>query len=314
MSERALLKGENNGVLLGEDGFLAVRTFSAYDGKDFVGPTDYYSKRVLNAHFEAVNKLKDKLDTQGITFAVMAPPRTIDVAASKFDYPTVNSEKLQEYIRDGLKEANYIDILPVLKERLEEGEYVYYKTDHHFTALGAYYSYCEVMKRFGLEEEIILLADFERELVSDAFYGTTWSKAGFKTVMPDSMYFFHYIYKDENCFVTIRDGEVLEGLYDRSFLDTKDKYSAFIGGNSLRTSITEKNGTEQSKKPKLLLVKDSFGLSLAPFLALHFDLEIINVANMHPVSELALEEGCDYVLVVYNTENLISSRYLAYIS
>lgn len=312
ISERALLKGENNEVLLGKDGFLAVRSFSVYDGKNQIGPTDYYFKKVLNAHFSSVKKLRSRLEEGGTEFAIMIPPRTIDVAASKFNYPAENSDKLQAYIKEGLKDANYIDILPILKTKLEDGEYVYYKTDHHFTTLGAYYSYCEVMKQFDLERDIIPLGDFTAEKVSDNYYGTTWSKSGFKFVAPDSIYFYHYNNGDENEYTTVKDGSAFTGFYDRSLLGTKDKYSSFIGGNSFRTSITKTSGADAGERPKLLLVKDSFGLSLAPFLALHFDLEIVNVANMHSVSGLASEYGCDYVLIVYNTENLISNRFLAY--
>lgn len=311
-SELAMLKNENNGVLLGEDGYLAVRNFPVYNGKEYKDPTDYFSEKVLSVHFSSVKKLQETLDKQNTEFVVMIPPRTIDVASEKFDYPAENSEKLQNYIREGLKDVNYIDILPMLKEKLDDGEYVYYKTDHHYTTLGAYYAYTEVMKQFGMGDKIIPISDFEIELASSSFYGTTWSKAGFKFVEPDSMFFYHYKYIDEEDFTTVKDGEAFKGFYDRSKLDTKDKYSAFIGGNSYRTSISKTSGNE--KRPKLLLAKDSFGLCLAPFLALHFNLEIVNIADMHSLSKLASDNECDYVLIVYNTENIISSKYLAYVS
>ncbi len=316
LSEYAMFKGENNGVLFGKDGYLAVRSFSVYDGKSFTEPTDYYSERVLDAEFAAVKKLQNKLDSQGKKFAFISPPRTIDVAASKFNFPSENSEKLQNYIRNGLKDVNYIDILPILKEELENGEYVYYKTDHHFTSLGAYYTYCAVMKQFGMEKDIIPLENFDKELATDSFYGTTWSKSGFKFVGADSIYYLHCKNVNEDEFTTTRylseeNKTSFTGFYDRSFLASKDKYSSFLGGNSYKTTVTKTNG---EARPKLLLAKDSFGLSLAPFLALHFDLELVNVSDMLSVSNLAESSGCDYVLVVYNTENLISSKYLAFIS
>ena len=319
ISEYAMLKGENNGVLLGEDGYLAVRTFSIYDGKKFTEPTDYYSEKVLDAEFAAVKKLQSAMSTQGTKFAIIAPPRTIDVASSKFSFPAENSEKLQNYIRNGFQDVNYIDILPMLKEKLDKGEYVYFKTDHHFTSLGAYYTYCEVMKQYGLEKDIVPLDHFTKELASDSFFGTTWSKSGFKFVGADSIYYFHCKDVNEDEFTTTRymseeNKTSFTGFYDRSLLDSKDKYSSFLGGNSYKTTVTKTSGEGQGQRPKLLLVKDSFGLSLAPFLALHFDLELVNVSDMLSVSKLAETNGFDYVLVVYNTENLITSKYLAYIS
>jgi hypothetical protein len=316
LSEYAMLKGENNGVLLGDDGYLAVRAFSIYDGKKFTDPTDYYSEKVLDAEFAAVKKLQSTLDAQGKKFAMIAPPRTIDVASSKFSFPSENSEKLQNYIRNGFKDVNYIDILPMLKEKLDNGEYVYYKTDHHFTSLGAYYTYCEVMKQFGMEKDIIPLDKFTQELASDSFFGTTWSKSGFKFVGADSIYYFHCKDVNEDEFTTTKylseeKKETFTGFYDRSLLNSKDKYSSFLGGNSYKTTVTKTSGEQ---RPKLLLAKDSFALSLAPFLALHFDLELVNVSDMQSVSKLAESSGCNYVLVIYNAENLITSKYLAYIS
>lgn len=306
-SELAMLKSENNEVLLGDDGYLAVRGFSIYEG------TDYFHEELVSARLSAVKKLQTTLEAQNKEFAIIIPPCTIDVASSKFDYPTENREYLQSFIKEGLKDVNYIDILPLLKEKLEADEYVYYKTDHHYTSLGAYYTYCEVMKQYGMDNEIIPISDFEIEVASDSFYGTTWSKAGFKFVDPDSITFYHYKNGDENEYTTVNYYKTFTGLYDRSFLDTKDKYSAFIGGNSNLTTITKTSGVNAEERPKLLLAKDSFGLSLAPFLALHFDLEIVNVAGTMNLSQLAAEKDCDYVLIVYNTENLVTGRDLAFI-
>lgn len=314
MSELSMLKGENNGVLLGKDGYLAVRSFSVLDDTaKLTEPTDYYSKKVLDAHFKGVLKLQNNLEKQGIEFAIVIPPRTIDVAASKFDLPDTNSKELQSYIRDGLKVANYIDIYSLLKEKLENDEYVYYKTDHHYTSLGAYYTYCEIMKQYGMEKDIIPLSDFDVKLASNKFYGTTWSKAGFKFAEPDSIHYFDYKYSDEESEYITNKGDVsFGGFYDFSLLNTKDKYSFFLGGNSKLTTITKTSGENSISRPKMLLAKDSFGLSLAPFLALHFDLEIVNVADYsRSLSSLAVEKECSHVLVVYNTENLISTKYLA---
>lgn len=306
-SELAMLKRENNDVLLGEDGFLAVRGFSIYEG------IDYFQEDLVAARLSAVKKLQTTVEAQEAQFAIIIPPRIIDVAPSKFDYPMENSERLQSFIREHLKDVNYIDILPLLKEKLEADEYVYYKTDHHYTSLGAYYTYCEVMKQYGMEADILPLSDFDVELASDCFYGTTWSKAGFKFVEPDRISFFHYKNGDENDYTTVNYYKTFSGLYDSTFLETKDKYSAFIGGNSTLTTITKTNGENAGERPKLLLAKDSFGLSLAPFLALHFDLEIVNVAGTMNISKIAAEKNCDYVLIVYNTENLVTGRDLAFV-
>ena len=66
-------------------------------------------------------------------------------------------------------------------------------------------------------------------------------------------------------------GENKNGFYDLEALKITDKYRVFLGGNYSHLSIKS-----SQKKPTLLLVKDSFANSLIPFLALHYDIEVID--------------------------------------
>ena len=91
-------------------------------------------------------------------------------------------------------------------------------------------------------------------------------------------------------------------IYDRSYLDQKDKYSLFFGGNppalTIRNENPEAHGT-------LLVVKDSFANSLLPYLAESY--EEIHVFdpryNRTPISEYAAQCGADEILVLYQTGN-----------
>ena len=197
-----------------------------------------------------------------------------------------------------------------MKARYDAGEYVYYKTDHHWTTLGAYYAYCAIMEQYGLEP--YPLESFTREQVSDAFYGTTYSKGGFKFIAPDEMKFFHHDTLTPDLFkTTVYNGKLevafeSEAFYDRSFLTKKDKYSAFLSGTNTLTTVERTDGVE---RPKMILIKDSFANSLAPFLALHFDLEIVNMNDYLTARSHIAENAADaeYVLVVYNLDNLLAA-------
>ena len=59
----------------------------------------------------------------------------------------------------------------------------------------------------------------------------------------------------------------------------------------------------------MILIKDSFANSLAPFLALHFDLEIVNMNDYLTARSHIAENAADaeYVLVVYNLDNLLAA-------
>ena len=101
-------------------------------------------------------------------------------------------------------------MLDLAKESLTTGKFIelydsfagspdslYYKTDHHWTTLGAYYGYVEIMKSFGLASEIIPAELFEKQIASDSFYGTLWSAGGMKWVAPDSVEFWYFGNEDD---------------------------------------------------------------------------------------------------------------------
>ena len=300
LAELALLKGENDGVLLGKDGTLAVRTFSMF--KDRLTRTeemDLYYSETVQRQLGILNKYAQN---STVPVSVIIPPRVVDVAGDAFKYPSDISASLLAELNTISKDT-YIDVSSALMEKYSAGEYVYYRTDHHWTTLGAYYAYCEIMRSFGMENSIIPKEKFEVEVVSDEFYGTTWSKGGFRFVKPDTMEFWSL--GNEKHFVTTIGDRSFEGFYDRSYLDKKDKYSAFISGTN---DITLVQSVLEEERPVLLLPKDSFANSLVPFLAQHFDLVLVNMANrMTDISSYIQTYSADRVLIVWNMENLITS-------
>lgn len=300
LSELALLKGENDGVLLGEKDTLAVRTFSMF--KDRLTRTDgmdLYYKETVQKQLGILNNYAANCT---VPVHAVIPPRVLDVAADSFRYPSDISASLLGEL-DTVSPDVLIPVSDTLKEKYASGEYVYYRTDHHWTTLGAYYAYCEIMKSFGMESSIIPKEKFEVEVVSEEFYGTTWSKGGFRFVDPDTMEFWSL--GNEKDFVTTIGDRSFEGFYDRSYLDKKDKYSAFISGTN---DVTLVQAVLEKERPVLLLPKDSFANSLVPFLAQHFDLVLVNMANrMTDISSYIQTYSADRVLIVWNMENLVTS-------
>ena len=155
---------------------------------------------------------------------------------------------------------------------------------------------------------------FTREIVSEEFYGTTWSKAGMKWIKPDEMEYFRWD-GDTDMVTEITDtGRMIDGMYDLERLGVKDKYSSFIGGNNGYVKIYPKEGTALAaeKREKLILIKDSFGHSVAPFLAEHFDLEILDLRYYKlQVIDFVAESDADKLLVLVNADSLVTSNSLA---
>lgn len=290
VSEIALLKFENDDVLLGKDGYIIA--------EDYYPDLDEARKNI-----KAINRFAAALPEE-IEFSVAVAGRAQDVLWSKMPslYPAEDqTERVFDYLYNNL-DISSIDILNPLRERADDGEYVYYKTDHHWTTLGAYYAYAEILSEWGIEP--LPLEYFTRETVSEEFYGTTWSKAGMRWVKPDSIEYFRF--EGDDSYTTYIDGEkAFSGFYDRSYLEEKDKYSSFIGGNNARVTIT----SGESGREKLVLVKDSFGHSLAPFLAAHFDLEILDLRYFKTSTlDFVVESEASRVLFIYNMDGIINSN------
>ena len=195
-----------------------------------------------------------------------------------------------------------------MREALDghEDEYVYYRTDHHHTSLGAYYAYDFLAQYYGYEANS--LVHYTREAASDSFYGTTWSKAGAKWISPDVIEYFHWD-GDDGVKVTIYESvtetKVYEGMYFRDYLEKKDKYASLLESATRgRVDVT----TPGADKPKLLVIKDSFAHSLVPFLAEHYNVTMIDPRYYNqPVIKLVEDEGFDEVLICCNMATLSSS-------
>ncbi len=301
--------GESAGVLLGEDGQLAVRRFDMFKSRtERIEDTDFYDPAHVQNGLDALVRLDAALAAEGIPLTVLLAPRTIDVAAADFAYPAVLSDKLDATVRAGLADIDSVELLDRFRAMHRAGESVYYRTDHHWTTLGAYTAYTEVMAAFGMADDI-LPADFFTVRPIPDFYGTTHSRAGFAFVPPDTLELWEATDGSDARF-TVRDGEgetvIPSGFYAEEHLSTKDKYSVFLDGTHRILHITDE--TAEGDRPRLLLARDSFANSMVPFLARHFDIVMVNLSGgMTDLSALAAEHACDRVLVVCNRENLITS-------
>lgn len=188
------------------------------------------------------------------------------------------------------------------------GEDIYYRTDHHWTTLGAYYGYAALMEALGRGEEVSEPEAFQCRVPphADEFQGTLYSQSGVHWLAPDTIEFWA---EEEGLSVTSwRDGSPQEAeLYDFARLLTKDKYSAFLGGNQPLCVIRNPEGTG-----KLLLIRDSYSDSMAPFLAQHFaEVHLLDPRYYRrSAAEYAEENGIDEIAVVYSVPNFITDRNL----
>ncbi len=219
-----------------------------------------------------------------------------------------------------------LDLISKLKEH--EKEEIYYRTDHHWTSLGAGYG-CQTLieaidqwaEKDGDTDKVIYKwkygylepvdpADYRAVTVSDSFYGTTWSSSGAHWVKPDHIdtYIQDQGGKMEVLSYAAPEGDPVPGsLYHDEKLEIKDKYTYFLGGN--QPICTIRTGHEG---PRILLVRDSYSDSLAPWLTERFS-EITLVDFRYTrmsVSEYVAAHDYDCVLVLYGFSGFTTDRYM----
>ena len=302
-AERALGKGENNGILFGNNGYLARRKFDIIvsDGGVFEDSDVFDAEQIASA-CRGIQRVSERLPN----FFVLLTGRNLDVVSSEFDYPQERSDALLQGVREKLSDVDWIETVSVLREKHGAGEQIYYKTDHHWTTRGAYYAYCEIMRAFGQADQILSEDSFQKQTVSDTFLGSLWSAGGMPRIGADTVEI--WTLGDEEEYLVTADGRETDGFYEWRRLEGRDHYAIFLDGTHDVVTVTKRTG---EKRPVLLLVKDSFANSLAPFLARHYDLVLLNLSSSRKdftsVTEQAERYGADRVLLVYTLENLLTA-------
>ncbi len=297
-SELMFAKKENNGVLYHPDQ-LAVCDFNAYKSRLHIAEdTDRIYLDTLRAQLEMYDRFAHELSVPLIT---VLPPRTIDVSDSLYKYDRPDGDAVFELMERCLSDrCGYVDTISLLRKGFDNGEYVMYRTDHHWTTLGAYQVYCEVMKELGKEKSIIPFESFEIEQIED-FSGTTAARANFPEYRTDTLEIWHL--PDDDQYSVVADGTDLGGFYSEKYLDTVDKYSVFLDGTHRLTEIKKIGESRET----LLIAKDSFANCMIPFLAREYDIVAVNLHTNTNISALVEQYAADAVLVVYNTENIVST-------
>ncbi len=282
-AELLIGKTENNGVYYCGD--TLIKQFEAPDAQK------------LEVKVDAVNTFASKLNVP-VYFGLI--PGASDVWHGKLPQNAPNSSQ-KELIDECYSRcsAKCIDIYSLLQSHSSEA--IYYRTDHHWTSLGAYYGYEALSATMGYAAPD--LSTYDRKIVTDSFCGTNWSSSGFTWVRPDSIETF---VDDSGVEVdSYSKGTdslpVQSGLYAKDYLNKKDKYSYFMGGVTPLLHVK----TGNTSAPSLLIIRDSYTDSLLPFLTQNYsDIYVIDLRYFrNDAAEFAKEKHVDSVLILYSVSN-----------
>lgn len=211
--------------------------------------------------------------------------------------PTADEELWMEMLYSNSLARN-IDISSALNSH--SGEDIYYRTDHHWTSLGAFYGANAILEAMNLMP--LSLSGYTQTTVSDSFLGTNYSASCAWWTAPDSIT--SYISQDGKAVTSNFTGRDVPGrLYDPEQLEAKNKYAFFLGGNQPLCVIRS-----QSDGPKLLVIRDSYTDCLAPFLSERFqEVHLFDLRyNRLSPAEYIRDHEIDMVLILYSFDTYIA--------
>ena len=259
-----------------------------------------YDEELFNQQIAAMNGFAER--HKDIPIYLMLVPNAQEIYSNTLPSVAVIGNQ-KSYIRDvydSLTEFDgFIDAYSSLSSH--KSSYIYYRTDHHWTSYGAYLGYVEAASTLGYTP--IDNGQFTIEHASNSFRGTLFSKTLDTTITPDVIDFYSLGEQEPELTLSVMQGngsfKDYDSLYFRSYLDKKDKYSAFLGPNMPIVNIETKLENNDSS---LLILKDSYAHSMIPFLTKHYskitvvDLRHINVDFQNFISL----DDYDQVLFLYN--------------
>ena len=298
-TERALGKKENNNVYFADNDTLITR-FDQPAADRVTENLNYVNKFVENVDIPVVFSL---IPTQACIWADRLPEGA----------PNASQTDLMAQAQGAVTGATWADVYTPLMEHKDED--IFYRTDHHWTSLGAYYGYTGLASALGYTP--VPLTDYTPTVRSTEFYGTVFSSSGVRWVKPDTIT--TYVPDDGITVVSHtydNSGNPVEeqrALYVESFLSVKDKYSMFLGGNQSLGVVTNTNNPDG---PKLLIIRDSYADSLVPFLTAHYsEIHLIDPRYYHlSVKDYVDQNGIDQALVLYSVPNFVTDGNMFWIT
>ncbi len=275
---------------------------------------EYYSfsSSLAPRFINSINNIKSVSGNKSNVYTLVVPT-SIDIELNDAIRKDVNSsdqKKALQYFNSSFKNATAVTGI-YENLRNHRTEYLYFRTDHHWTALGAYYAYEQFIYTKGVSP--VPLKDY-KTLHFDGFLGTFYSSSEQSPDLaktPDTVIAYEPINKVDFR-ITQADGQTYEWkvVSDATDYAPNLKYNAFIGSDQPYSIIENLDMTDGET---CLVIKDSFGNAFVPFLIPHYKtIHIIDPRHYQgTLSEFAQNKKIDDIIFI---SNISTTRNEVYIS
>ncbi len=299
--EKAALKQETNDVYFGKDDYLIEKHTGV-----FTEDTAAQNIQRLSTFF---SQMGQTLEIGHLSCMVV--PNAVDILDEKlpaFADP-YDEEVYLEKIRAALPEGVWFDASEVLNKvhAADETKQLYYRNDHHWTS-GAAFDVCAAWladKGYGS----MSVDQFSVSTVTESFEGTIASKLGISG-RPDSIQRYDPVESYDYYLIYNQSDDIRNTMYQDSYLDTKDKYAYFYGGNY---GLIETRMPEAGTGRRLLIIKDSYAHCFAPLTCGYFDeVDLLDPRYYNAsISELIASKSYTDVLFLFNAAGFAEETAIA---
>ena len=281
-----------NGVYLCEDGYLIEKWLDS----------DFNSKQ-LKENISAVNLFLTSHKSE--KSSVIIVPTALEILSEKLPYgaPFFDQSDAFEIIEENIDSKIFYNPEDILIKH--NNEYIYYRTDHHWTSYGAFLTYCG----WTGKSEDVTVKEYDITCATNSFLGSLYSKVPGLKCTNDEI--FLYNERSNNTYTVFYDYGRTENdsIYADNHLSEKDKYLVFLDGN--HPEITIKTSVKNNRK--LLIFKDSYANSFIPFLLSDYEeIHIIDPRYFNrKIDEYISENGINEFLFLYNIKNFCEDSSLS---
>lgn len=292
------------GAYVGKDGY----DFEKITPEDVNDALFRRNVKAVSDYFDAVS---DTVEPEHLSFLLVPTSGLVMEEKLPENARLFDQAEYIEEVEQALEAYRFVDVREELTAHRDE--YIYYRTDHHWTTDGAYIAYqkwCESMGNSCVSRD-----ELEKHTVTENFRGSLYSKI----LDADSAYDSIWTYGPANAepfgsaavTVVIDNKDAKNTCYDEAKLQEKDKYAYFFGGNYGEVHIENIARENAGDEPRnILVIKDSFANSFVPFLTQEYDnvyMVDLRYYNGNMKDYLAGHNITD-VLVLYNISNFVSDR------
>ena len=228
----------------------------------------YGNEQVSKDYASVLNAYSDALGDSVTIYDMIVPNHFEFGLPSKYKGKIGKDEKpFLDLVKENLNgKIVFVDIYDTLKTHYNKGEYLYFRTDHHWTGLGAYRAYEKFCESAGLAA--VPLDSYEKR-TSTGFLGTLYNSSLDKNLAanPDTVEYYvtDLPYEQTN---TKKDGTTYKGRLISEYADGRTNgYLTFMGGDIPLATIRTENTSGRS----IIVFKESYGNAFIPFLVPHYD-------------------------------------------